>query len=241
MFSKFHTRSQEEEIMDDLEMKGDLLEKTLDQLAWINVWLGGNRITWMGLKKIQTFFDQKEIKLLDLGTGGGDALRYLAKKMKPLRAKFQLIGWDANEATLAYATKRSQAFPNIAYQKANILDPKTSYKDIDVVTCALFLHHFSEDQLSDLFKSFKADTVKYLIINDLQRHWLPYILFMFVSKVLRFSKMAHHDGLLSIKRGFKKTELLNLIHQSGYETKYIGWKWAFRYLIVAELPSQKNS
>lgn len=227
--------------MDDLEMKGDLLEKTLDQLAWINIWLGGNRITWIGLKKIHTYFDKKELKLLDLGTGGGDALRYLSRKIERLGAKIQFIGWDANKSTLAYATKKSQAFANIAYQKVNILDPKTSYKDIDVVTCALFLHHFSEEQLLPLFKSFQSDAVKYVIINDLQRHWLPYILFMLVSKVLRFSKMAHHDGLLSIKRGFKKAELLKLVHQSGYKTKYVGWKWAFRYLIIAELPAQANS
>ncbi|MEL6253238.1 MAG: methyltransferase domain-containing protein [Bacteroidota bacterium] len=235
IFSQFAIRSREEEIMDDLEMEGNLLEKTLDQLAWINVWLGGNAVTWSGLKKVISALSQKKIKLLDLGTGGGDALRYLAKKSQNSTQKFSFIGWDANEATLAYATKMSKAYRNIAYQKVNILNPHTNYQGIDIVTCALFLHHFSDEEIIELIGRLKSDGVQYLIINDLQRHWLPYALFMLVSKVLRFSKMAHHDGLLSIRKGFKKHELQNLLKKSQVDLRYIGWKWAFRYLIVAKL------
>lgn len=235
IFSQFATRSREQEIMDDLEMEGNLLEKTLDQLAWISVWLGGNNITWTGLKKIVSKLPQAKINLLDLGTGGGDALRYLAKKSRNSRQEFSFLGWDANQATLAYATKMSKAYRNIAYQKVNILDPDTTYQGIDIVTCALFLHHFSDEEILALISQLKSDGVQYLIINDLQRHWLPYILFMLVSKVLRFSKMAHHDGLLSIRKGFKKQELQDLLKESQSEVTYIGWKWAFRYLIVAKL------
>ncbi|MEM8890820.1 MAG: methyltransferase domain-containing protein [Bacteroidota bacterium] len=235
IFTQFQTRSREEEIMDDLEMEGNLLEKTLDQLAWINVWLGGNAITWTGLKKVVSLISKPKINLLDLGTGGGDALRYLANKSKDSKTEISFLGWDANQATLAYATKMSKAYRNIAYQKVNILDPNTGYQNVDVVTCALFLHHFSDEEIIQLIGRLKSDGVQYLIINDLQRHWLPYVLFTFVSKVLRFSKMAHHDGLLSIRKGFKKQELQDLLEKSQCELKYIGWKWAFRYLIVAKL------
>lgn len=221
--------------MDDLEMEGKLLEKTLDQLAWINVWLGGNTITWTGLKKVKSLLPQANIKLLDLGTGGGDALRYLAKKNMHSETEISFLGWDANQATLAYATKMSKAYRNITFQKVNILDPHTTYKEVDVVTCALFLHHFSDEEIIQLIGRLKNDGVQYLIINDLQRHWLPYVLFGLVSTVLRFSKMARHDGLLSVKKGFKKQELQDLLKKSQVELRYIGWKWAFRYLIVAKL------
>ena len=45
-------RSDAIEIMDDLSMSGELLLKTLDQIASINKWLGGNAITLSGIKKL---------------------------------------------------------------------------------------------------------------------------------------------------------------------------------------------
>lgn len=45
-------RSEDIEIMDDLDMSGDLLIDTLDQLAIINKWLGGNKITIDGIKTL---------------------------------------------------------------------------------------------------------------------------------------------------------------------------------------------
>jgi len=42
-------RSKEVEIMDDLDMSGELLIDTLDRIAQINRWLGGNKLTLSGL------------------------------------------------------------------------------------------------------------------------------------------------------------------------------------------------
>jgi len=40
------------EIMDDFSINGDILYNTLDTLASINKWLGGNNVTINGLKKV---------------------------------------------------------------------------------------------------------------------------------------------------------------------------------------------
>ncbi len=45
-------RTEETEIMDDFSINGDLLRDTLDKLAGINKWLGGNKVTINGLKKL---------------------------------------------------------------------------------------------------------------------------------------------------------------------------------------------
>ena len=45
-------RSDAEEIMDDLNYNGPMLHDALDKLAKINQWLGGNRVTINGLKKV---------------------------------------------------------------------------------------------------------------------------------------------------------------------------------------------
>ena len=44
-------RTNEVEIMDDFSINGEILHETLDKLASINKWLGGNKVTLDGLKK----------------------------------------------------------------------------------------------------------------------------------------------------------------------------------------------
>jgi len=52
MFIDTTNRSTKIEIMDDLDMSGETLINSLDQLANINRWLGGNKTTIDSLKTI---------------------------------------------------------------------------------------------------------------------------------------------------------------------------------------------
>jgi len=45
-------RSKEEEIMDDLDMSGDILIDSLDKIATINQYLGGNKLTVKAVMKL---------------------------------------------------------------------------------------------------------------------------------------------------------------------------------------------
>ena len=73
-------RTNKEEIMDDFSIGGDLLRDTLDKLENINRWLGGNKVTLLGLKKIlQNQPKDKIYTIVDIGCGHGDILRDIAK------------------------------------------------------------------------------------------------------------------------------------------------------------------
>ena len=68
-------RSEAEEIMDDFSINGPILHDTLDKLAKINQWFGGNKVTINGLKKVIKNHPKNEpITIIDLGCGGGDIL-----------------------------------------------------------------------------------------------------------------------------------------------------------------------
>jgi len=80
MFVDTKYRSKDIEIMDDLDMSGELLIRTLDQIASINKWLGGNGLTIDGIKKIlKAQTKDKTINIIDLGCGNGDMLREVAE------------------------------------------------------------------------------------------------------------------------------------------------------------------
>ena len=44
--------------------------------------------------------------------------------------------------------------------------------------------------------------------------------------------MVKHDGPLSVKRGFTKSGLINLLSDAGIKNFIIRWNWAFRWMVV---------
>ena len=139
-------RSKEEEIMDDLDMSGDILIDSLDKIATINQWLGGNNLTIKGVKELLSTTDHKGvIKIVDLGCGNGDMLRALAKMGKRTGTQLELLGIDANQATIDYAIELSKDYSNIKFLKQDVLSPEFDSIEYDIALCTLFLHHFEKE------------------------------------------------------------------------------------------------
>ena len=220
-------RSNEEEIMDDLDMEGDLLIDTLDKIASINKWLGGNKLTLQGVDKLIKSHTKSEITIVDLGCGNGDMLRELADIGRIKKLKLKLIGIDANQATIDYAVMLSSKYSNIRYVKLDVLSDEFNKINYDIALSTLFLHHFKNDVALDLMQSLVAKARIGVIVNDLHRHALAYYLFKFITLFIN-NRMVKTDGLISILRGFKRKDLEQFaMHIKSIS--YIKWKWAFRY------------
>ena len=48
------------------------------------------------------------------------------------------------------------------------------------------------------------------------------------------SKLVKHDAPLSVKRGFKREELILLFENAGFQNVSVQWTWAFRYIVIAK-------
>ena len=228
MFVQTKYRSHSTEIMDDFQMEGALLGQTLDQLAQINKWLGGNRITIKGIQ--QLFKDlpkERTLTIVDLGCGGGDLLRRIAKIARKQGRPVKLIGIDANQYTIRHAQEHSQDYPEISYLCQLIPSTNFDALDYDIVLCTLFLHHFEENALLDLLATITAKAKVGVIVNDLHRSAIAYFLFNILTTFVSNS-MIRADGLTSILRGFKRAELQQFA-QTLKLNSTIRWRWAFRY------------
>ena len=137
-------RTNQVELMDDFTMSGTLLRETLDQLAKINRWLGGNSITLNGLKKmLKNKPKDKILTILDIGCGNGDMLRIIADYGRKEGYTFKLIGIDANEFTIDYAKKLSRNYNEISYFQQDVFSDKFKDFSYDIVLVNLILHHLS--------------------------------------------------------------------------------------------------
>lgn len=228
MFVDTSHRSADIEIMDDLEMNGDLLIKTLDQIAGINKWLGGNGLTIDGIKTLLLNQpNDKKISIIDLGCGNGDMLREVAEFGQKNGYKFKLLGIDANQATIDYAIQLSADFPEITYKKENVLSKEFETHTYDIALCTLFLHHFEDNVALTFIKVLLKNAKIGAVINDLHRHRLAYYLFKLLTLFIN-NDMVKTDGLISILRGFKRKDLERFSNKVNCKST-ITWRWAFRY------------
>jgi len=228
MFIDTTNRSTKIEIMDDLDMSGEALINSLDQLANINKWLGGNNTTLDSLKTIlKTNPKDKMISIVDLGCGNGDMLRKVAHFGKKNGYKFDLLGIDANQATIDYAIQLSANFPEITYKKEDVLSKEFATHTYDIAMCTLFLHHFEDPIALDFIQTLLKNAKIGVVINDLHRHWLAYYLFKLLTSVVG-NEMTREDGLTSILKAFKRQDLDRFSKKINFKST-ITWRWAFRY------------
>lgn len=221
-------RSDEKEIMDDFTLGGNHLRINLDILAGINKWLGGNQVTLDGIQKlIGNLPKNKELVIVDLGCGNGDMLRRVSKLGKKLGYRFKLVGIDANKESIAYAKLLSLAYDNIDFVQLNIFSREFREMKYDIVLSTLFLHHLTDEEIIDKIEFLKKQATIGIVVNDLHRSKIAYFLFNIISFFIN-NKIIRYDGLVSIRRGFKKRELEYFAQRLEIQS-YISWKWAFRY------------
>ena len=223
-------RTQETEIMDDFSLQGEELRSALDQIAKINQFLGGNKLTLEGIKKLLKNTDvSRTIVIADIGCGNGDMLRMLDRFGQKNNINFQLIGIDANAFTINHARILSHDFKNIEYRCMDIFSEEFTTIHYDIVLCTLTLHHFSDKEIIDIITIFNKNATMGIVINDLHRSKLAYVLFELICFVFNLNNMGRKDGLVSILRGFKKRELEAFSKKINLKNDTINWKWAFRY------------
>lgn len=228
-------RTNRSEIMDDFDLQGDELERTLQDLDRINKWLGGNKITMQGLKKLlDPRPEGKIVHIVDVGCGNGAILREIAEWGRDKPFPLKLTGIDANSHAVRIAEKLSEYYPEINYQAQNIFDSSFQKQEFDIVLCTLTLHHFKDREIEEITENFYKQSRIGVVINDLHRSKQAYFLFRGFCKVFISNKIAREDGLTSILRGFKKKDIKKFAARLPAKRHEINWRWAYRYLWIIE-------
>ncbi|WP_299311588.1 methyltransferase domain-containing protein [uncultured Aquimarina sp.] len=226
-------RSNEAELMDDPKVNEEDLGIALKDISRVNLLLGGNNITINAvLDEIKKRESTKTLVIMDLGCGDGEMLRKLADRFSKKEIKAKLIGIDNNEKCLLQAKKQSASYKDIEFHNKNILTLEKEDFHCDIIVCTLTLHHFKDEEIKRVLKKSLELVSEVVIINDIHRHKWSYYLFKIFSYFFIKGYIAKNDGLVSIKRGFKRKELVQFAKDLKLDTYQLDWKWAFRYRLV---------
>ncbi|MET4105638.1 methyltransferase domain-containing protein [Hymenobacter sp. UYP22] len=229
----FSRRATQPELMDDLTLASDELRQNLDELETINTWLGGYAPVLNALARLRPHYPtDRPLRIADLGSGGGDTLRQIARWARQQGLAVELTGVDANAFMLEYARQKCQDYPEIRFVQADIFSPEFRQQPFDILTASLFCHHFPDAELARMLAQWQQQAGLAVIINDLHRHPLAYYSIQTLTRLLGGSRLVRHDAPLSVARAFTRTDWQQLLAAAGITRYELHWRWAFRWQVV---------
>ncbi|MDQ2777691.1 MAG: methyltransferase domain-containing protein [Acidobacteriota bacterium] len=175
----------------------------LADLVRINRFLGGHS-TIRKLLSTAVSRDEK-FTVLDIGAASGDTARYIAD----LYPHASVTSLDYNLTNLEAAP-----FPKLI---ADAFSLPFGERSFDFVMSSLFLHHFTDEQVVALLRSFHGAARRGLLIADLERHVLPYLFLKLSKPFFGWGRITVHDGLISVRAAFRKGELQGLAKSAGIQ------------------------
>lgn len=229
----YSQRSNLDEIIDNTDLSGDELIKTLDDLAKINRWLGGAKTVISAIESLLAEHDlSRPLEVADLGCGSGDLPRAIARWCRKKNVPVSLTAVDLNKYIIRYAHAKSEDFPEIRFETMDVFSDDFKSRRFDIVVMSLFLHHFDNWKAKELLRNSFDQCRLAVVVNDLHRSPVAYHLFKPFTFLTGSTEIIRHDGLISILRGFKKEELEILTDELPAAKRSIKWKWAFRWQLT---------
>lgn len=231
-------RSFQHEILDGGEFDRAEYETTLRQLEIINKLTRGYDPTLAAVHEVAKRAPGKTLRILDIGFGGGDTLRALARWARKAGIDLELTGVDLNPWAKDYAERVTPKDLGIRYVTGDVFDLR-SPRPYDMIINALFMHHLGDRQVVDLLRWMSDHAALAWFINDLHRHPIAFYFIRHTTRLFGFNRLIRNDAPLSVARGFRSREWRNYLLEADLPLEQVSvrWHWSFRYGILFQKPA----
>ena len=207
-------RSLEAEWVDALPPEHPGAIQTRRDLRRINTLMGHTGILAHALNSVKPANPPKRI--VEIGAGDGEMLFQVAKRLQSERTEAQITFVDLQDL-LRDETK--VAFAALGWQARSVKSDALQWmldtlgEKTDVIIANLFLHHFSDAQLSNLFSIAARKADAFIALEPHRAAW-P----LFCARLLALigcNAVTCHDAPISVRAGFAGSELSALWPQDG--------------------------
>jgi SAM-dependent methyltransferase len=181
----------------------------LRSLEQVNRWLLGYRPTLEWLARLKRA-PQSPVHIVDVGSGGGDLLRQIARWARQRGIAVQLTGIDLNPYAARAATDSTPKELGIRWVTGDALVYRPE-EPVDMIVSSLMTHHLEEDEIVAMLKWMEATAQTGWFINDLERSELASRMFGWAARLVGWHRFVRHDGPVSFRRAFRTEDWLQLL------------------------------
>ncbi|WP_233566549.1 methyltransferase domain-containing protein [Cohnella endophytica] len=224
--------------MDDFTQGGDKLQEALRHLRRLNRILRANGPALYGVKRLWNRSGRPDrLTILDVGSGSGDINRRILKWADKQGVKMRVILADVTEEARAEAERLFRNDSRVLFVKQDLFDLVS--EQADIVTASQFAHHFSKEHMPSIVEQMLKVSRMGVVINDIHRHWIPWVAVWFVTRCISGNRYIRHDGPLSVAKGFRGSDFRSLARRIESSGMTYSWRPLFRYAVI--VPKQREA
>jgi len=221
----------EPELLDALPPDDPLAVGSRRDLRRINSWMGNAHAM---ARALDTTPWERPRRLVELGAGDGTFLYRVARRWRGV--------WEGASALLldrqpAVTLETTQNFARLGWRvetaTADVFDwlRHRQVDEGDSFVANLFLHHFGNEQVAELFRH-ASRGARSLVAIEPRRSWWA-LAFSHLVGLIGCNRVTRHDAPVSVRAGFHGQELSHLWPENGewlLEERRVGF---FSHLFVA--------
>lgn len=215
------------EAMDDPDCDPALLERSYHQFRAVNGLLSRSRFVYKRFIRPLMSDPGRGYSLLDIGFGGGDIARGLARWAQQDGLDLRVTGIDIDPRAYAYVQHFPRS-PKLSFRLADVATLVARGERFDFVLSNHVVHHLDVPGLQAMLTATRALGARIVVFNDIRRSDLAYLGFWLLTAVAFRRSYIRHDGLISIRRSYTAKELRALV-PAGWEVRRA---MPFRLLLI---------
>jgi len=234
-------RSQQPEWLDADDIPAQDLQRNLDDLRWLNRYLGSHWLLCTALQHVwRQIGSPRYLRVLDVGTGAGDIPTVLTRWGERRGVSIAVVAIDNHHGVLQYMRSVQSFPPSMTYLQADGLCLPFAARTFDVVLCSTMLHHLEWQQGVALLQSMAAVARYGVVVTDLVRSRFSYYAAHLMLSLMACHAVTRHDGPLSVLRAYSVEEVREMARLAGLTPVRVSMALGYRFMLIYGPPTQEK-
>ena len=196
---------------------------SLADLRLVNRWFGGAATTEWMVSRVVRELKTQSLSLLEVGAGSGDVPESVRRRLEQHGVRVEVTLLDRVPSHLN-GNRRAVVGDALSLPFAD--------SSFDVISCGLFAHHLSPEELQRFANESLRVCKQAVLINDLIRDPI-HLALVYAGYPLYRSRLTRHDAPASVRQAYTLQEMRSLLGKTNARKVEIHRHYLFRMAVIA--------